>query len=210
MARVGLLVAALWAVGCAGSGPRSAEAVRDAYVAALERDDPKAAYALLSPDLQAQTPYPQFAARWKSQASERAALLAAAKRDRTLPASYRGATVHDGGRVVEWAKVDGRYYVTAGLPGRPLTSTPAQTVRALITAVRTTDFTKLQALLGDDLAQSVAEDWKARTEAMEAALDRPGAIELSADLQRAELRYESNRVLTLEQSPDGWRITSLE
>ena len=73
-----------------------------------------------------------------------------------------------------------------------------------------TDMTRIRSLLGDELADAVDEDWQSRVEAMEAALDRPGSIELSSDLRRAELRYEQDRVLTLQQTPRGWRITALE
>ena len=112
--------------------------------------------------------------------------------------------------MLKWIEAGGRYYVVEGLPGTPTTTTPAQTIRALIAAVRTTDMTRIRSLLGDELADAVDEDWQSRVEAMEAALDRPGSIELSSDLRRAELRYEQGRVLTLQQTPRGWRITALE
>ena len=38
---------------CRSTGARSPEALRDAYAQALRKDDPDAAYALLSPELQA-------------------------------------------------------------------------------------------------------------------------------------------------------------
>jgi hypothetical protein len=194
---------------CKSHSPRSPTKLRQSYAAALAKNDAKAAYRLLAPEVRKQLSYAEFERRWKAQTTERKAAAKAASNVKVEPV-LEGTTVHEGGRVLRWTEVGGRYYVVSGLPGSPQTATPAQTIRALIAAVRTTDLTRVRSLLGDELADAIGEDWQARVEAMEAALDRPGAIELSADLRRAELRYEQGRVLTLEQTPRGWRITTLE
>jgi hypothetical protein len=207
-----LALAVLALVACKTRGPRSPEKLREAHGAALASDDPKQAYALLAPEVRAKVPYSVFAERWRANAAERESLASQAKSlDAALePAVHEGTTVHAGGKVLRWTRVGDDYVVVDGLPGLAQTQTPAQTVRALIEAVRTTDLSRVRRLLGDELAKRLVEDWQARAEALEAALDRPGSIELSPDLLRAELRYEPNRVLSMEQTPRGWRIVSLE
>ena len=202
-----LLVAA--AAACAQA--RSPARLRDAHVAALKADDPKAAYALLAPELRAAVPYADFEARWKADAAEREAAVAAAESlDPALAAPlHAGTTVHDGGRVLRWAQIDDELVVVDGLPGRPDTSTPAQAVRAFVAAVREADLDEVRGLLGEGLLDAIDEDWTDRVDAIERALEEPGALDLSADLRRAELRYEAGRALTLEQTPSGWRITGL-
>ncbi|MCA9711473.1 MAG: hypothetical protein KDK70_36885 [Myxococcales bacterium] len=190
---------------------RSPTLLRDAHVAALRADDPAAAYALLAPEVRATTSFEEFAARWKADQAEHQAALEAAEQ---LPPAlaepiHGGTTIHPGGHVLHWTQAGDRLLVTAGLPGRPDTSTPAQTIRAFVTAVRTAQLAGVRALLGDELLEAVDEDWGARVDAIEEALREPGALDLSADLRRAELRYEPGRVLTLEQTPQGWRITGL-
>jgi hypothetical protein len=208
-----LLVVAVLALGpaCKSGGARSPEALRDAYAVALRRDDPAAAYALLSPELQAATSRAAFAARWKAQKREREAALTAI---RTLPPSHRaailgGRTVH-GERVLTWARVAGHYQIVHGLPGVPDSSTPAQAIRAFLVAVRSADLHALEALVSDELASRLRDDWNRRATIIEALLEQPGAIEYSPDMQRAVLRYEPGRALTLEQSPAGWRLTALQ
>jgi hypothetical protein len=201
----------LLVLACSHGQARSPERLRDAHVAALEANDPAAAYALLAPDVRAAVPFEEFAARWKADADEHAAAVATAKLlDPALEAPlHGGTTVHAGGRVLRWTQVDDELQVVDGLPGRPDTSTPAQTVRAFIAAVRTADLAEVRGLLGEALVEAVDEDWSERVDAIERALEEPGALDLSADLRRAELRYETGRVLTLEQTPEGWRITGL-
>jgi hypothetical protein len=112
--------------------------------------------------------------------------------------------------VLKWAKVGDRYLIVGGLPQLPDTSTPAQTIRSFLAAVRTADLTAVETLLASELLGKISEDWEARAGAIEEALERPGSVELSAELARAELRYDAERAITLEQTERGWRITALE
>ncbi|MEM6294451.1 MAG: hypothetical protein AAGA54_24475 [Myxococcota bacterium] len=209
--RVRSCLALLLLGGCAG-GHKSPEALREAYVDTLSSNDAAAAYALLAPEVQAEVSFEDFEARWTEDATERVSLATdAAAMDPEHSVGLRGGTtVHDGGRMLTWAELDGRYYVLRGLPGTPQSATPAQTIRSLIAAVRQSDLAEIRALLGNTLAESLARDWQARVDAIEDALERPGSIELSADLRQAELRYETGKALTLEQTPEGWRITAIE
>ena len=199
-------------LGCASGGPRSPEALRQAHLEALAKNDPKAAYELLAPEVRARVDYPSFAARWKADAKERAATRAAAKK---LPAAMRepikgGTSVHDGGTVLTWTEIDGKWLVTSGLPGDRVAATPSEAIRGFVAAARTADLAAVNRYLAPELAESIRRDFAARAEAIDAALAKPGAIELSDDLRRAQLRYEPSRVITLEQTPQGWRITALE
>ncbi len=198
--------------GCSGVQHRSPEQLRESYVEALGGDDAKAAYAMLTPEVQSQVSLEEFEARWKSEAAERQtrAKTARALSPEDAVGLRGGTTAHEGGKVLTWSELDGVYYVTSGLPGTPQSTTPAQTVHALIAAVREADLGGVRALLGDTLAEALSEDWQARVDAIEEALDRPGSIELSPDLRQAELRYDTGKALTLEQTPQGWRITALE
>jgi hypothetical protein len=199
-------------VGCTPRGSRSPEAARDAYLEALRKDDPEAAYALLAPDVRARVDYSSFLARWKADVAERKATLEAAKAidHGRIVAGHTATTVHADGVVLQWAKLDDRWYVTGGLPPASRASTPAEAIRSFLAALGGGPLGKAQSFLSPELADALREDWAARTEAIEAALTRPGAIELSEDLLRAQLRYEPQRVIVLEQTPRGWAITSLE
>lgn len=212
MTRIAWMLLPLAAVSCKRVQHRSADQLREAYVEVLPSGDAAAAYAMLAPEVRARVPYDAFEARWKAQATERAET---AKTARSMSAEdgvglRGGSTLHGTDTVLTWVELDGVYYVTGGLPGTTQSVTPAQTVRALIAAVRKAELAEVRALLGTELAEALAEDWQARVDAIEEALDRPGSIELSPDLRQAELRYETGKALTLEQTPEGWRITALE
>jgi hypothetical protein len=210
-----VVVALLFALAlpaCKRKSTRGPEGLRDAWVAALAADDPKAAYALLAPSVRARVPYEEFVARWKNDAKQRADVVAQAKK---LPADLRvvaknATSVHDGGIVLRWTRVGDDWLVVDGLPGARGASTPAAAIRGFIAAMHSAQLQRAERYLADDLVEALREDWSTRVDAIEAALARPGAIELSEDLERAQLRYEPQRAITLEQTPRGWRITSLE
>jgi len=209
-----VLVLLLAACGPRGAG--SIEATRDAYLDALKDDDPKRAYELLAPEVQAKVDYASFVARWKADAAERKATLEQAKslgdkRDAAKHvASHTATTVHAGGVVLHWAKVGDDWLVTGGLPPAARATTPAEAIRGFVAALGRAPLGSAQRFLSPELADALREDWASRTEAIEAALAKPGAIELSEDLLRAQLRYEPQRVIVLEQTPQGWTITSVE
>ncbi|MEZ4381659.1 MAG: hypothetical protein R3A79_09935 [Nannocystaceae bacterium] len=197
---------------CASRGIRSPEALREAYADAIRRDDPDAAYALLAPEVQATLSPEQFRERWAAQAADRqaaAADLEALPPDLEAPLR-RGTTVHQNGAVLEWTASGDDYVVASGLPGLPDISTPTQALRSFIAAIRTADLAALEGLLSEELRARMSDEWEARVDAIEARLEEPGSIELSADSQQALLRYDKGRAIALVQSPEGWKITSLQ
>ncbi len=210
--KITAIALALCTSACATRSLRSPEALRAAYADAIERDDPAAAYALLSPELQARISPEAFELRWTRQAEDREA--AAADLEALPPAQalplYRGKTLHSNGALLSWSYASGAYQIQAGLPGLADISTPAQALRSFIAAIRSADFTALEVLLSEDLRDRLSDEWQARADAIEERLADPGAIELSPDNQQALLRYDRGRAIALMQSPHGWQITSLQ
>lgn len=200
------------AAACASQKIRTPEALREAYAAALRRDDPDAAYRLLAPEVQARISRDEFARRWRESPGEREVALADldAVGDDQKAALLGATTIHEGGAVLHWAEIAGTYKIVGGLPGLPDTSTPSQAIRAFVAAVRTADLDQLAGLLSEELRARMADDWQERVDLIEARLGEPGAVELSADGSTALLRYAPGRWLSLEPSSAGWRITALK
>lgn len=197
--------------GCAAGAKRSPEGLRDAYAAALRSDDPDAAFALLAPEVQARTDIEEFRKRWaESDAQHDAALEAIAKidDDRKTPV-LTGTTTHEGGVMLHWTYTSLGFLLVDGLPGIPDTSTPAATARALIAALRAVSDAQLERVLSTEMLERLGDDWSARADAIEAALEEPGSISYSADNARAVLHYGAGRAITFEQTVQGWRVAEL-
>jgi hypothetical protein len=208
LALVGLLGSTL---GCAVAAKRSPEGLRDAYAAALRSDDADAAYELLAPDVQARTDREQFRKRWAADQAQRKAALAgldALTEDRES-AVLTGTTTHEGGAVLRWTYTDLGFLVIDGLPGLPDTSTPAATARALIASLRGISNVQLERVLASEMLEQLGDDWKARADAIEKALEQPGSLSYSADNSRAVLHYGAGRAITFEQTAQGWRIAEI-
>lgn len=207
-----VLVAALAVPACAGSGPRSPEALRDAWARALANDDAQAAWDLLAPQTRERMNYAEFEKRWKANRAERKDALAAM---RELPPEARvavldGTTTHASGRVLTWTKVDGDWLVVSGVPGIADTSTPSAAVRALVAALRRGELLELSSIVTPELLEQVGEQWLARANLIEEALQTPGALTVSHDGARAVLRYARGHAITLQQTPKGWRVAELD
>jgi hypothetical protein len=196
---------------CKKGRTQTPEDLRAAWMSALERDDPDAAWELLSPEARGQIGHDAFIERWKSQTEERERQLEAAKelsKDANV-AVLEGRTTHEGGRELRWTQVGEHYYVRDGLPGMPTTMTAEGTIRAFVEALRNSEQRRLEALVQAELLEELAESWAARADAIEEALETPGALELSADYGRATLRYGKGGAITLERTEKGWRVLAL-
>ncbi len=205
-----LSLALPFAAGCKPNPRRGPEQLREAYLDALEANDPDAAYELLAPDVQARVSREEFRARWESQADERAKLIEQGRSVETDPI-MSGTTAHPGGRVVRWVEVDGQFVIASGLPGIPDVSTPDATVRALIAALRARDEHALVGLVEEELLAETREELEIRLEAMEDALTSPGAFDYTPDMMRAVLRYARGRSIVLERGEDDlWKIVAIE
>ena len=133
-------------LGCAGA-PKTPEALRDAWLAALEHDDPAAAWALMSPAAQAATDREAFDARWASQRSTREAMARAAAPPATVVTTPTAVTVTARGHVLRWALVEGRLVVTEGLSPAVDRRTPHATLTAFAAALRQQDNASLAAVV---------------------------------------------------------------
>jgi hypothetical protein len=202
---------ALASLACAAAAKRSPEGLRDAYAAALRSDDADAAYDLLAPELQARTDRDEFRERWKKDGAQHEAALAAIDGldEAREAAVLTGTTTHEGGAVLRWTYTELGFLVIDGLPGLPDTSTPAATARALIAALRSATDEQLDRVLAPELIEQLGGEWKSRADAIEKALEQPGAISYSADNSRAVLHYASGSAITFEQTPHGWRIAEI-
>jgi hypothetical protein len=197
--------------GCAAGAKRSPEGLRDAYAAALRADDPDAAYALLAPDVQARTDIAAFRERWKANTAQHKAALEgiSAIDDDRETAVLTGTTTHEGGIIMHWTRTSLGFMVVDGLPGIPDTSTPAATARALVAVLRGVSDIQLERVLATEMLERLGEDWTARADAIEAALEQPGSISYSADNSRAVLQYGAGRAITFEQTSSGWRVSEV-
>ncbi len=205
------LLTMIFGCGCAAGAKRSPEGLRDAYAAALRADDPDAAYELLAPDVQARTSLEEFRARWKKNAEQHKAALEGISKidDDRKNAVLTGTTTHAGGVIMHWTYTSLGFLVVDGLPGIPDTSTPAATARALVAVLRGVEDIQLERVLATEMLERLGEDWTARADAIEAALEQPGSISYSADNSRAVLQYGSGRAITFEQTSSGWRVSEV-
>lgn len=201
------------AVSSACGGLRSRpDAVRDAYLDALEKDDADAAYDLLSAAAQAEISREAFRTMWKDakgQRNRQQKELASLDKQAKQPVMF-ATTTHGPDKILHWAEVDGHYRIVSGLPGLPDRSSPRAALLGFVAAANEDRLESLSAYLAPDLAEALREEWEARGDAIVEALSLPGSPEVSPDRTRAVLRYAPGRRIVLERADDGWRIVLLE
>ncbi len=187
--------------------PDPAVALRS-YLTALERDDPKAAWASLSSATRAQAPEGDFIARWRASPTERAQQVAwlRARLAGGPPSQWAAVVFTDGTRIPLTHDADGWRLGTTAL-GEARATTPEEALRAFARAVEERRFDQLLGLLAEPLRGEVERQLRERIERLQAALQKGAAIEVNGD--RARLQYDPRFRLDLRRQDGQWRIFDL-
>lgn len=149
--RTAIAVVALFALACGGGAPRSksaADAV-GSYIAAVESNDPKGAYSLLSADVRRKMTFEQFRTMWQKHERERklqAAALDEARKSRP-DLGARAVVGYKDGKEISLSRESSRWHLDRALVGKVVAAKPRDAVRALTTAVQDADFAAFVAIL---------------------------------------------------------------
>ena len=182
------------------------------YQQALERDDPQAAYALLSPVLQQGLPREQFVEQWREQQPERreqarqlAQLLdeRGPLRRRESLSSRALLTLPHGAQLVV-VPTGGSFRVLDPDLQSVRARTPEDALRLLLLAVEQRSYPALLRLLSTSERQNLEAELRERLERLRGALSRGLAPEVNGD--RARLLYDPRFFIELKREPDGWRV----
>jgi hypothetical protein len=199
-------LALLAAASCARAPePRSdSTTVLGLFAAASARNDPHAAYQLLSTTTRAQRSETDFAAQWKASARE---LASQERRMRVVAAAGplpRHAEIHFAdGRTLALTRDAEGWRLMAVRPSDTDASSPQEALRRFVDALESHDFDALLRLLAEPLRGTVEQALGERLEHLRRAV-RSGGIETSGD--HARLRYDSRYHLDLVRENGQWRI----
>lgn len=205
------IVLVLLALGCAHA-PRTAHAPSSdpepalaAWRDAIAKNDPRAAYQLLSASLRARTSAEDFTLQWKaSQADSSAQQEALHQRHQVRRAS---GELTDG-RAWPLVHDPDCWRIASPHPLEPGGDTPEDTLRRLIAALDARDFDAVLALLAEPLRTTIEQALADRVSRLKAAVRR-GGVELSGASNSgstARLRYDTRYHLDLIQENGRWRV----
>ena len=205
------ILAMLLALGCAHRLPAARAPSSDpepaltAWRDAIAKNDPRAAWQLLSAPLRARTSAEDFALQWKASQAD----LSAQEEVLHQPHQVRRASGElTDGRAWPLVRDPDRWRVAAARPLEPGGDTPEDTLRRLVAAVDARDFDALLALLAEPLRTTLEQALADRVSRLKAAVRR-GNIELSGGNNTgstARLRYDPRYHLDLVQENGRWRV----
>jgi hypothetical protein len=215
LVRVAVMVSLL-SVGSAGCGsvlgkaPPAEDGVA-ALVKALEGDDPRAAYNLLSKQTRKKVSFEEFSVQWNAHKAERAwqakELAGALQGDPDV--GERAAVTYPDGKSVGLEREGKKWRLDSALIARVRAAKPRDAIRMFADAIRHRD---LQGLL-DTLTERRQEGLRKQIDGFLAGIDRKvdGKLE-EIGTDRAELRWDENGVrfrIVLFREDDEWRIDDI-
>ncbi|MBT8495443.1 MAG: hypothetical protein KJO07_20510 [Deltaproteobacteria bacterium] len=212
--RLVVALSLLGAVACGGGQARTTSAADavDTYITAVENDDPKLAYALLSNEVRKSLPFAKFEAAWKRSAKERQMQAAALDQARkTRPdLGARAVVEFKDGRAVSLSREATRWRLERALVGRVVASKPRDAVRALTKAVQAADFEAFVAILSKRKREALVRLLSSLGRSLEANKDhfiqRIGERRAQLFLEDKTGRYR----VTLVREDGQWRVDDFE
>jgi hypothetical protein len=206
------ILAMLALVGCAHRPPASRAPTADpepalaAWRDAIAKNDPHAAYELLSAPLRIRITAEEFALQWKAAQAD----LSSQQEALNEPHAVRRASGElADGRAWPLVRDPDRWRIAAPHPLEPGGDTPEDLLRRLIAAVDAHDFDAVVALLAEPLRTTVEQALADRVSRLKTTLRR-GGIEAAGSSSgsggTARLRYDTRYHLDLVQENGRWRI----
>jgi hypothetical protein len=179
-----------------------------AYVAALQRDDPRAAYGLLAAPVRRQLSYDDFARAWKLHPAERAWQARALERSLqgNPDASERALVRYPDGRLAQLEREGATWRLGSELVSRSRATRPRDAIRIFAEAVAARDVSGILSILSQRRREALTK----QVEGFVAGIARrvnDRIDELGGD--RAELRWDEAGIryrVVLRREGDEWRV----
>jgi hypothetical protein len=184
--------------GCVTNPSQSPDGVLAQYIFALESNNPARAYELLDPALQQQITRTKFFDQWKNHQSELVDQLRILRR-RGDPIQVQATMTYPEGEQVRLVRTAGVWTVHDGIGLFLGTTTPYDTLKSLIQAIRANNLDALLKLLSREKGESLEKELHERLmlieKAMEANLEVMGnkAVMVYGPSLKIELVFEDGQ-----------------
>jgi hypothetical protein len=199
-------LAALW-VGCANRPPaRVPDPVETGarLTAALERDQPQAAYALLDPELRAELARERFLRLWRENRAELAELGERFSRTTAAAVARADAELEDGEQIALVLE-DGRWHIAGGVLDAQALSTPLDAVAELRRALLRQSLPSLLRVLSRERRAAWAAAFEKSIEATSDPLDL--RVEINGD--DAIVHLTGGGEIHLKREAGRWQVWDL-
>jgi hypothetical protein len=202
MGKSALLSALLLLSACATAPSADPSSLLQAWTRAVDRNDPHAAYALLSSGTRAQITEAAFTIEWRASAEERRA-QAAALRAQTGKHSWREtAQVVSAGRTSPVVRESVGWRIGAPRRTDVGAPTPEDALRRFVQALEERSFDAFLRLLAEPLRGVVERELAERLTALKTAVGKPIAVEG----EHARVRYDPRYHIDLRRENGQWQV----
>lgn len=197
-----LLLMSVVSSGCASRHPVT-ETI-ESYRMATVRDNPKAAYALLTDETRRRLPFSQFERRWKETRVERAQQAKALAAPGRI--SHEAQVSFASGSMVFRTESGKSWWVASGGLPMEAAATPQAALRALIRAVELGDYRAFLRVLTQAKRERIERALRERLAKLREIADQP--LEPSGD--QLIIQYDADLRIWLRKEQGQWRVDDVE
>jgi len=192
--------------------PRATDTIAR-YASALARDDPRAAWRMLSKSTQRQLPFDRFAAAWRALARERAEQRRRVRASLTTAGAIveRATVTYPDGTTVPLRRTGARWRMERAFVARSLADSPSAAARQLADGLRQRDLAAVLAILTPARRDRIQRFLDGFASSMRAHA-RPETITYHGP-NRAEMTWDDHGIqyrVILVRDHDQWRVDDFD
>ncbi|MCA9667553.1 MAG: hypothetical protein KC503_18260 [Myxococcales bacterium] len=194
---------------CGGAAQKSSpQAALKRYIAAIDRDDAKTAYDLLSESVRRGITRSEFVDRWKKLKPELVtqAKQLAARLEQPLDVTARVS--YPGGTRARLRYADNNWRIDGGISVAFQTATPMDAIKAFVRAVQQRSYEAVMKLLARSVRKGIEQDIQERMSKIQRWIKNENEIEVTG--QRARVRYDARYKLELVKEDGQWKILDFD
>jgi hypothetical protein len=200
-------VLALALSGCPAAQSAGPQETLRKYVAAIDADQPVAAYALLDEGLHRQMTQAEFVSRWRALKPELKAQADLIRAALAKPVAARAVLSYPAGPRAQLTLERGsEWKIEEGISVAPRAATPIEAIRVFIRAVEQRSYETVMRTLAKSVRENIERDITERISKLKAALNQ----EIEVTGNKARLQYDPKFKIELMNEDGQWKILDLD
>jgi hypothetical protein len=200
------LVVCLALGACASPQKGGPQGTLHAYIAAIDRNQPAVAYALMDESIRRQMTLTEFVAKWRTIQPELREQAAQLKTTLSKPIKARAQITYQTGTRANLVYDEAGWQIDEGIAVSALAATPVDALKAFIRAVEQRSYEGVMKLLSKQVRENIDRDISERLTKLKAALNQ----EIEVTGNRAKLQYDPRYKIELSNEDGQWRVLDFD
>jgi hypothetical protein len=201
-----VILLSLAEAGCGSARWAGPQDTLQRYLAAIDKNNPVEAYALMDESLRRQMTQTEFVTKWNAHQQELKEQAVAIRAAWSKPLKARAQITYASGTRAHLSLEDRRWQIDEGIAVTLQAATPIDALRAFIRAVEQRSYEGVMKLLAKPVRENIERDINDRLSKLKQALNQ----EIEVTGSRARIQYDPRFKIELTNEDGQWKVQDFD